>query len=225
MGRGGKNFIDLTGQVFGRWTVIRRAENRNERAVFLCRCACGVEREVRSADLKNGSTVSCGCYSRELTLERSLKHGMAKRGQKKPPEYGAWSGIIKRCKNPNCKEYKNYGGRGIKVCARWEHSFESFLADMGQRPSSKHSIDRIDVNGDYEPSNCRWATILQQANNKRDNRRVQVGNTTMTVSEAARLFGVNCMAIITRLNSGWDVMRAITQPVHPTKRSKGVASW
>lgn len=224
MGRGGTNFIDLTGKTFGRWTVIRRAENRGNSVMFMCRCSCGTEREVRSGDLKNGSTVSCGCNNLELTIKRSSKHGMAKRSQKKPPEYGVWAGIVKRCENENCKDYKNYGGRGIKVCERWRHSFALFLSDMGQRPSSQHSIDRIDVNGDYEPSNCRWATNSQQANNRRHNRRIQVGNATMTASEAARAFGVHCMAIIGRIDRGWDVMRAITKPVHPRKSNKGAAS-
>jgi hypothetical protein len=135
-------------------------------------CDCGQETIAYSGNVKKGSTQSCGCQRRLFSKnnEHNLKHGMAGgRGKRAAPEYAAWHSMINRCENPNSQQWDNYGGRGIKVCDRWRNSFEAFFADMGPRPSPKHSIDRVVVNGDYEPKNVRWALPRVQAANRRNN--------------------------------------------------------
>jgi hypothetical protein len=156
-------FIDLTGQIFGRLTVIERnLETDSKRTPWKCRCECGKETIVLGDNLRRGRQVSCGCYH----AEKQLKHG-ATVGGVKSSEYKVWQEMMRRCNNKKSQYYKYYGGRGVIVCERWLNGFENFIEDMGKRPSPKHSIDRINANGNYEPNNCRWATGSQQAVNQR----------------------------------------------------------
>ncbi len=164
----GHNFIDLTGKSFGEWLVLKlTSKNAKGRTYFLCRCSCGKEKSVIGQNLKNGQSKNCGHDKQAKILKSIQTHGMHKTS-----EYGIWRGIKDRCTNPNRPEYKHYGGRGIKCCESWSESFENFYKDMGKRPSKKHSIDRIDVNGHYELSNCRWVTSLIQNLNKRPRRKL-----------------------------------------------------
>lgn len=169
-----KNFLDLTGKKFGRLTVSERAINKANtkwKTYWHCTCDCGATIIVIGAHLKNGNTSSCGCLQRELVATRSAKHLASKRGSK-TPEYESWSAMRTRCVNSKRRDWKDYGGRGIKVCDRWMNSFENFLADMGLRPAET-SLDRINVDGDYEPSNCRWATATEQRGNQRKAKKCQ----------------------------------------------------
>jgi hypothetical protein len=169
-------FIDLTGKRFGRLLVVERAgTSKRRRALWLAACDCGVRIAVITATLQNGRTKSCGCLHREVMREvgkwANTKHGEAANG-KLSPEYSTWRSMIQRCEDPRHNRYDRYGGRGIRVCDRWRNSFEAFLADMGRKPSSNLSIDRINNDGNYEPGNCRWATASEQQKNKsKPNRR------------------------------------------------------
>lgn len=156
---------DLTGVRFGLLTVLG-IEDRRRRVYWLCRCDCGGSRVVGGSDLTRGRADHCGCLKGGRRRQAATKHGEAANGRCSK-EYNTWTGMIKRCEEPRTNSYKDYGGRGISVCLRWRGSFEDFLADMGRKPSFGHSLDRIDADGNYEPSNCRWATSAEQARNRR----------------------------------------------------------
>jgi hypothetical protein len=160
-----KKMIDLTGQQFGRLAVLSRAgKDKHGNVRWNCVCSCGTEKEISGAVLRQGKAVSCGCFLREVASQ-TAKSNNTSHGMTSTPTYYAWQNMMTRCNNPNFKQYKDYGGRGIKVCERWR-DFAKFYEDMGLKPEDA-SLDRKDNEGDYTPDNCRWATQEEQLYNRR----------------------------------------------------------
>lgn len=173
----------IEGSVFHRLTVVKATDRKRGNAtIYECICQCGKTVFTDKYKLQTGHTKSCGCFKLDNLSAIKLKHGMAK-----TPEYKSWAGMKERCSNASLKGYRNYGGRGIKVCERWLNSFEAFFADMKKKPSPKHSLDRIDVNGDYSPENCRWATDREQAANRRDTTKYLFNGEMMALSHIAEI--------------------------------------
>lgn len=157
--------IDITGQVFGRWAVIQRSENKKREPQWLCRCQCGVERIMPSGSLRRGRSIDCGCGRKERASLVHTRHGHKKNGAE-TSEYKAWRSMRDRCLNVRHRRYEDYGGRGIRVCDRWA-SFELFIEDMGLKPSRELTLERRNNDGNYEPGNCEWATRKEQTKNRR----------------------------------------------------------
>jgi hypothetical protein len=205
----------LTGQVFDRLTVLGQTGSGPQGCLWRVRCQCGQEFSVRSNSLRTGGTRSCGC--------RRRKHGESRR-ETLTREYAAWQSMVSRCEYPQDRVFRHYGGRGIRVCERWRSSYPTFLADMGRRPSPTHSLDRIDPNGNYEASNCRWATPKEQARNKRTSRVLNVGGESRTVAEWAERTGIGFTTIRERIRRGWDPERAVSTPVRSTAATRASSS-
>lgn len=192
--------------------TILSIERLNGQRIAKCRCACGALVEVR-ADRVNTRVKSCGCLQRDRMriLGRETHHAPKLRhGMFKTPEYQAWADMRSRCSNVNNKRWRDYGGRGISVCRRWE-LFENFYADMGARPGAGYSIDRINNNGNYEPGNCRWATDLQQRMNSRSVRIIEFNGKQQLLSEWAKELGVDASTLHYRI-AKWGLVRALTTP-------------
>lgn len=195
---------NLIGDKYGRLTVVSYAPKQGRHYVFNCICECGNATSAQSSNLIRGLTKSCGCIHRETVSRSSRTH--AKSGSK---TYRIWSNMKARCTNPKSKSYKNYGGRGITVCKRWLSSFENFYSDMGECPN-KHSIERIDVNGNYEPKNCRWATNKEQANNRRNNDVIEVEGATRTFKAHCDHYGIKYKTAFRRYKYlGWSIKRTL----------------
>lgn len=206
------------GTVFSGWTVIAEAEpgfEKNGQMVSYsqCRCECGVVANVRNNSLKRKQSTSCGCKRTEKVIASRVSHGATRFG-KTATEYKAWQSMMLRTGNSNTRSFPRYGGRGITVCDRWLNSFEAFLEDMGQRPSSEHSIDRIDNNGNYEPTNCRWATRSEQQNNRAVSRHLVVHGVKKSLPEWAREVGIHSKTIHERLRRGWSDEDAVMRPAY-----------
>lgn len=213
--------VDLTGRKFGyltavKWAGYRYASHSSKRrwSFWHCMCSCGKESIVAAHNLQYGGTRSCGC----LNSDSHKTHGATN-----TPEFRAWTSMKNRCSNPRDRHWPDYGGRGIRVCVRWLESFENFLADMGPRPSPKYSIDRYPNNdGNYEPGNCRWATLSEQQSNRRSCRFYTLDGETLTMEAWARRIGIDPGAISTRLERGWSLRDALTKPPQPRRRKDRV---
>jgi len=192
-----KTINDITGQKFGRYTVIEYADTLNKKARWLCRCDCGREKIVCGSNLRTGLVQSCGCLKDERSGDARRTHGMS--GTR---EHAIWRTIKDRCKNPKNKSYAFYGSRGITICQRWDESFQAFIDDMGMSPTDHHSVDRIDNSKGYEPGNCKWATATEQANNTRRSRLITVGDVTKTISQWSHELNLRVGIIYDRINRG-----------------------
>lgn len=198
-----KTFDNLTGRRFSMLTIETYVGQASGCAIWVARCDCGTVREVKRKHLLSGKQQSCGCW-------RKQNHPMTTHGLYKTPEYKTWTAMKGRCLCETNRRYSYYGGRGITICNEWVESFENFLKDMGKRPSSSHSIDRIDPNGNYEPSNCRWADKLTQLRNKRSVRDLTLDGVTRPIPEWCEIFKISNVLVYQRIkNLGWDAERAL----------------
>lgn len=199
--------IDLTGQRFTRLTVISRAENAGRRTAWHCKCDCGSMTVATTMCLRAGYVKSCGCLLREATAKRNREN--AKHGQARTRMFKIWGGIKNRCLNPGSKDYPNYGGRGVKICAKWENNFTAFRDwAIAHGYTDRLTIERINANGDYAPDNCKWIPAEKQA----ANRRCCVTYQGLCIAEWCRRTGISYAAVMKRIYKGWDMERAIFTP-------------
>jgi hypothetical protein len=196
------------GRTFDRLRVTAYAGKLSNDQWWLCQCECGTTLKVGAQQLQRRATRSCGCIAREMIGALRRRHGMAD-----SPEHRTWRHMIERCNSPADRSYARYGGRGVRVCERWLQSFENFFADMGSRPSPEHSIDRIDNAKGYEPSNCRWATRVQQSRNRSIVKPVTIAGVTLTLPEWAERVNLPLGCIRARLSRGWSPEDAVSFPV------------
>lgn len=211
--------MEYIGKKYNRWTIkAYRGYNNLGKHTYLCQCEYGKEKIVVLGNLKTGVSKSCGCLNDESRKgnTRNKKHGMSF-----SREYHTWRAMLDRCENKMYREYPDYGGRGIKICEKW-HDFNNFYADMGKRPPNT-TLDRIDNNGNYEPSNCRWANAKTQANNRRSNTLITFNGKTQTLQQWADETGIYENTISMRINHyGWSIEKALTTPSMIPRR-KGVS--
>lgn len=201
--------IDLSGERFGRLVVIKRIGTRATHPLWLCKCDCGNYAEVTTANLRSGASTSCGCYKVEVTKKIITKHG-----ESYSRIYHIWKAMRRRCNIKDCKDYKYYGGRGISVCDEWENDFAAFREwALANGYQEWLSIDRIDVNGDYCPENCRWASTYEQNNNKRTSKYISFNGKTGTVREFADKYGISYSCLYARLKLGWSIEDALLTPL------------
>lgn len=204
--------IDITGEKYGRMLVLSAARTLDGNARWNCRCDCGAVKAVYGQDLRRGKVVSCGCHKAEMASKRATHH------MSTHPAYNSWRSAINRCQRPHTEGYDLYGGRGVKVCDRWQ-DFENFWLDMskGWRPGM--SLDRYpNQAGDYEPGNVRWASSKQQARNRSDNHMIDTPAGRMLVIEAAERFGVKAVTIHARIRYGWTDPHELIKP--PMKKTE-----
>lgn len=203
--------IDRTGQRFGRLTVIKEAgRDKHRNVIWKCRCDCGNESYVTTADLKK--TKSCGCWNIDAIIQRNTRHGASKRGSI-TKLYKVWAAVKQRCTNPKNKAYKNYGGRGIKLCDEWleYESFEKWAFENGYAEGLQ--LDRIDNNGSYSPDNCRFVSTLENSHNKRNNVWITIDGKTALAVDWAKEVGVDVEVIRKRLRKGWTPKEAVFAPL------------
>lgn len=213
-------FIDLTGKTYNCWTVLSfdNEHSTRDHKRWICKCKCGIVRSVDRANLVNGISKSCGCYSRERARNRRNAHH-----ESKTRLYKVWVNMRKRCRNPHDKSYLRYGGRGIKVCDEWNDYlvFKAWAMSTGYDESAAYgecTLDRINVNGGYSPDNCRWISTAQQSYNRRSNHRITYNGETLTIREWEEKLHLRKGIVSSRLHRGWNEIRALTTPIK-TKES------
>lgn len=225
----GKRFNNIAEMRFGRLKVIRLAGRTATRMgwyyLWECLCDCGNTIYAAANNLKAGRTSSCGCLSKEVASKTHKVHGL-----RNAPEWYVWSSMKARCYNPNNQRFDRYGERGIRVCDSWLAEFAAFYRDMGPRPSPKHSLERRDNNGNYAPSNCYWATAMQQARNRSSNVNLCFNGVTMCCLDWDAHLGFRKETVRNRLNLGWTVELALTTPInrhrshhHQSAQSQAIA--
>ena len=203
----GKLMMDLTGHVYGRLTVLSRAEKKNKRTAWNCQCSCGAALVVTGDAMRTGNTNSCGC----LRTENKSSQGMGSI----TPEYHSWFSMIQRCTNTEHISYKRYGSAGVTVYAPWVASFQEFKKHIGPRPTAGHSIDRIDGSKGYEPGNVRWATCVEQSANRKNTALVDYKGFRQPLALLARAHGLDPKVVYARVvRLGWSVEKALTTPVN-----------
>ena len=199
------------GNRYGRLIVLGEAGRRGKRRFVRCRCDCGTEKEIHLDSLRTGKTQSCGCLNRERTRAKATRHGGCG-----TPTYGIWRGMNNRCRNPRNSNYRYYGARGLTVCSEWATSFETFLADVGPRPSPQHTLERVDGDRGYSPDNVVWATPKERNRNCRGLHLIPYRGKTLCMAAWAEEIGISRSVLERRLARGWTIHRAFTQPVkHP----------
>ena len=199
-----KNIKDISGKRYGRLTVLSYAYSKNRTTFWNCKCDCGNETIIRKNSLTNGDTISCGCYRKEHKHEYGFKHGKSHE-----KIYNSWAGMKSRCLSKNHSKYKNYGGRGITICEEWLdfNNFYDWAILNGYKEGL--SIDRINVNGNYEPHNCRWSDRKTQMNNKTNNRYIEYGGQIKTITEWASELGIKTETLRYRIFiANWDLKKA-----------------
>lgn len=211
-----RNSLQLEGQKFNRWTVLKRYGTQDRKSTWLCKCDCGTLRVVKGYTLKHGMSKSCGCYEKEQKIKRLTTHGMTNSRL-----YRIWQAMKNRCENKKSADYQYYGARGIKVCSAWKNDFQSFH-DWAKKNGYRDNltIERIDVNGDYEPSNCRWIPPNKQHFNMRNNRMIEFRGKIKTLKEWCNELNLPYNTIHARLNMyKWSVEKAFTTPIRRGKES------
>jgi hypothetical protein len=205
---------DITGKRFGRLLVVGLVVPDKSQSKWLCQCDCGQQKTVHKGNLRRGLSKSCGCLQREIQSKKRKDHGLSHTG-----EYDAWANMMARCYKPENCAFLHYGGRGITVCERW-HAFPPFLEDMGLRPTPKHTLERCNNDMGYSPENCKWATRIEQQNNRRVCRFLEFDGRRMTVSQWSVFKGWARGVIAGRLEAGWSVERALTVIPVSTRRKR-----
>lgn len=212
-------FNNILGERYGRLVVIKQAgKDKHGGYLWLCKCDCGNEKVILANSLLSGKTQSCGCLAREQFGNRTRKHGKSRTRL-----YKIWLNITMRCENTKLNYYKNYGGRGITVCDEWRNNYQAFCdwaMTNGYNENAKTgecTIDRIDVDGNYCPENCRWITRAEQANNKRNNHFLELNGERHTVKEWSEITGINSGSILSRIKYGWTTQRVLQEPIKHAK--------
>lgn len=209
--------LDLVGKRYGRLVVVKECGKRKRNTEWLCQCDCGNLHKATTNMLNRGHVKSCGCLHSEAAVANGKK--AIKHGESHSSLYRVWGGMKTRCNNPKCDCYEDYGGRGISICKEWNDSFNEFRKwALSSGYEEGLSIDRVDVNGNYEPNNCRWATMIEQQNNRRSNQFLTMDGETHTIAEWARILGKNPNTVHKRISAyGYDPKMALLTPIRSYK--------